>query len=81
VKQLCAHGTPTLRHAGGAPFRTDSGNYLYDVQTGPIPSPAELDLALRGIPGVVDTGLFCGRADVVLVARANGVEELRRAAR
>jgi ribose 5-phosphate isomerase A len=81
VQQLRAHGTPTLRLAGGAPFRTDSGNYLYDIKTGAIPSPMQLDLTLRAIPGVVDTGLFCGRADVVLVARANGVQELRRPAR
>ncbi|HWA73444.1 MAG TPA: ribose-5-phosphate isomerase RpiA [Polyangiaceae bacterium] len=75
---LRAYGVPTLRLAGGAPFRTDSGNYIYDIQTGAIPSPTQLDVDLRAIPGVVGTGLFCGRADVVLVARANGIEELRR---
>lgn len=78
LERLRAHGSPTLRLAGGAPYRTDSGNFIYDLQTGPIAAPAELDVELKGIPGVVETGLFCGRADVVLVARANGVEELRR---
>jgi ribose 5-phosphate isomerase A len=67
-------GTPTLRLAGGAPFRSDAGNLIYDVATGPVADARALDAALRAIPGVVETGLFVGRADVVLVARDTGVE-------
>ncbi len=67
-------GTPVLRMTGGAPFRSDAGNAIYDVACGPIADPRALDAALRAIPGVVETGLFVGRADVVLVARATGVE-------
>lgn len=81
AQQLRAHGVPTLRLAGGAPFLTDSGNYVYDIEAGPIPSPSKLDIELKTIPGVVETGLFCARADIVLVARPNGVEELRAPAR
>jgi len=40
--------------------------------------PRTLDAALHAIPGVVETGLFVGRADVVLVAHATGVERLVR---
>jgi ribose 5-phosphate isomerase A len=76
ARALAEHGALTLRLSSGAPFRTDSGNYIYDNQTGPIPVPAELDAALKTIPGVVETGLFCARADVVLVAREGRVEEL-----
>lgn len=57
---------------------TDSGNIIYDLHTGPIADPAALDRELHAIPGVVETGLFIGRADVVLVARASGVEKLLR---
>lgn len=71
-------GRVSLRERNGAPWLTDAGNYLYDLHVGEIPSPAELDVRIRALPGVVETGLFCGRADVVLVAGASGVRELRR---
>lgn len=75
---LTRHGAPTLRLAGGAPVRTDAGNLIYDVACGPIADPGALDTAMRAIPGVVETGLFVGRADVVIVARPTGVERLAR---
>ncbi|MFZ5890995.1 MAG: ribose-5-phosphate isomerase RpiA [Myxococcota bacterium] len=71
-----AYGRATLRQTAGKPFRTDSGNYVYDLAAGPVETPHALDVALKTIPGVVETGLFCGRADAVLVARAGGVDEL-----
>jgi ribose 5-phosphate isomerase A len=80
-------GEPVLRHKDGAPWRTDAGNLIYDLRVAPIDDPAALDRALRGIPGVVETGLFVGRADVVLVAEAGdggsagAVRRLERAAR
>jgi ribose 5-phosphate isomerase A len=72
------HGVPALRLREGVPVRTDAGNFIYDVTCGPIAAPGALDAALRAIPGVVETGLFVGRADVVLVAGANGVERRAR---
>jgi ribose 5-phosphate isomerase A len=73
-EHLARHGTPVLRVRDAAPFRTDSGNLIYDVACGPIADARGLDVALRAIPGVVETGLFIGRADVVLVAGETGVE-------
>lgn len=67
-------GSVTLRLKGGSPWITDSGNYIYDVKVGPISDPVALDRSLRGIPGVVETGLFIGRVDVVVVAGAHGIE-------
>src|SRR5688500_5039627 len=61
-------GTALLRFAGDDPFLTDSGNYIYDVETGPITDPVELEEELRHLPGVIETGLFCGRTDIVIVA-------------
>ena len=75
---LAKLGTPVLRLAGGAPVVTDAGNVIYDLACGPIGSPRELDAALHAIPGVVETGLFVGRADLVLVAGDTGVERLTR---
>ena len=78
VGALARFGRPVLRVAGDRPVITDTGNFVYDVFTGAISDPASLDRALRQIPGVVETGLFIGRADVVLVAGEHGVERLSR---
>jgi ribose 5-phosphate isomerase A len=81
---LARHGEPVLRTASGgsaaaaAAARTDAGNLLYDLRVAPIDDPAALDRALRAIPGVVETGLFVGRADVVLVAEGSAVRRLVR---
>jgi ribose 5-phosphate isomerase A len=75
---LARLGNPVLRSREGALVRTDSGNLIYDLAAGSIEDPGALDRALRAIPGVVETGLFVGRADVVLVADATGVRRLGR---
>ncbi|HTQ07726.1 MAG TPA: ribose-5-phosphate isomerase RpiA [Polyangiaceae bacterium] len=71
---LKSFGEPHLRFSGDNPFVTDSGNYIYDLRTLPIEDPVELEEELRHLPGVIETGLFCGRADIVIVAGSNGVE-------
>lgn len=78
ARALEALGRPVLREKDGAPVRTDAGNLVYDLHAGAIDDPAALDRALRDIPGVVETGLFVRRADVVLVA---GTTDVRRLAR
>jgi ribose 5-phosphate isomerase A len=82
AEKLAAFGRPVLRHhpreKGGAVFATDSGNIIYDVATGPMSDPPAIERAMRGIPGVVEIGLFVGRADVVLVASESGVRRLSR---
>jgi ribose 5-phosphate isomerase A len=77
-KRLEEFGRPVLRQKAGSVVRTDAGNVIYDVHAGEIRDPAALDRAMRAIPGVVETGLFIGRADVVLVAEASGVRRLTR---
>src|SRR5688572_23102446 len=66
-------GEVKLRLKDGAPWRTDANNFIYDVAAGPLDTPDRLDRELKAIPGVVETGLFCDRADVVLVAGADGL--------
>jgi ribose 5-phosphate isomerase A len=78
---LEALGKPTLRTTAGTEVRTDAGNLIYDLGTGPIDDPGALDRRLRAIPGVVETGLFVQRADVVLVAGRGGVAGVRRMVR
>ncbi len=78
LQSLRALGEPEIRSASGAPFLSDSGNYIVDLATGPIAEPGRLDQILRRLPGVVETGLFVARADIVIVAAESGVRELRR---
>lgn len=78
AQALYALGEPQLRIVAGEPVRTDAGNYIYDLHTGLIQNPAQLDQMLQTLPGVVETGLFCGRADLVLVATPDGVRTIAR---
>jgi ribose 5-phosphate isomerase A len=75
---LAALGVPQLREQDGTPFQTDSGNLIYDLGVEPLADPQALDRLLHALPGVVETGLFLGRADVVIVAGKGGVRTLRR---
>jgi ribose 5-phosphate isomerase A len=79
LTQVAALAGPTTRrdHAG-APFVSENGNYILDVSTGPIADPSALEEALEIIPGVVCTGLFVKRTDVLVVAGVGGVEIRRR---
>jgi ribose 5-phosphate isomerase A len=69
---------PTLRTREERPFVTDNFNVILDCAVGPIEDPPALERAIRAIPGVIDTGLFLGTADTVLVADGDTVRELVR---
>lgn len=71
---------PEVRTVGGRPFASDNGNLVIDCAVAPIESAAALEGRLRAIPGVIDTGLFLGTADTVLVADGDAIRELRRKA-
>ena len=63
-----------LRERSGAPFRTESGNLIVDVHLATIDRPQDLEVALNYIPGVVETGLFVDRTDVLIVGTPHGTE-------
>lgn len=65
-----------LRERNGTPFRTESGNLIVDVHIDCIAQPGELETALNLIPGVVETGLFVGRTDILIVGTPQGVQTL-----
>ena len=81
-RQLARDGfTVRLRPGpGGRPFVTENGNEILDlVPAAPIRSPAEVDRALRSKVGVVETGLFVGLAESVVVGEPSGTaRELHR---
>lgn len=64
----------------GRPFVTDNGNEILDLRPPRgLEDPSEVDQTLRRIEGVVETGLFCGIADRVVIGHPDGTtDELRR---
>jgi ribose 5-phosphate isomerase A len=82
VRRLARLGlAATPRMAGSEIFVTDNGNYQLDCAVGPIADPRRFDRDIRAIPGVIDTGLFLGMADTVLIQDGDAVvvRERRRA--
>ena len=64
----------TLRRNGDAPYRTDDGNLILDVQLdvkAGIRAP-ELHTQLKSLCGVIETGLFCTEADHALIGNPDG---------
>jgi len=66
-----------LRAAEGAPIFSDGGNLIIDCALERIESPSLLDKSLAEIPGVVETGLFCDIADLIIYGDADGVSTER----
>ena len=60
----------------GKPFVTDNGNRILDCAFGAIDDPEALDDALKLVPGLVESGLFLGVADVGIIAGPKGIEVL-----
>jgi ribose 5-phosphate isomerase A len=53
---------PVIREAvrKDGPVITDNGNFIVDCKFSAIASPERLEAALAAIPGVIESGLFCG---------------------
>lgn len=78
IRELGAE--PELReNPGGDAFITDGGHYILDC-TFPagIEDGYEVEAALHALPGVVETGLFLGMAETVVVGTEQGPRTLRR---
>ncbi|MBL8695950.1 MAG: ribose-5-phosphate isomerase RpiA [Planctomycetes bacterium] len=77
-RRLRPLGAVSRRMRGAEPFVTDNGNAILDVRfPSGIEDPADLDSALRRIPGVVETGLFLGLAHRLVEGRADGTVHVR----
>lgn len=78
IKEL--GGEPLIREGKGkvGAVVTDNGNYLIDADFGLIDNPKDLNLQLKLIPGVVETGLFIGLADIVYLGKSDGIEKLKK---
>jgi ribose 5-phosphate isomerase A len=67
-------GEPVLREGGGkdGPVVTDQGFWILDARFPGIDDAAGLAEAIRGIPGVLDHGIFVGLASEALVGLPDG---------
>ena len=75
-----AGGKPVLREGKGklGPVITDNGNAILDSYFGEIRKPAELEVKLKMIPGVVETGFFVGLTDIAYIGKVKTVEKIER---
>lgn len=71
-----ASRTMTRRMDGDKPYVTDEGHYILDLALQRIGDPDILGVSLNLVPGVVETGLFCGLASVVIVGQPDGTARL-----
>jgi ribose 5-phosphate isomerase A len=67
-------GFPVLRmaQAKAGPVVSDNGNFIIDVDFGKIKNPADLNVKLLKIPGIIDTGLFVGMASKAYIGQKDG---------
>lgn len=72
-------GKPVLRRNAerNQPFLTDGGHYIVDVETEPLENPSFLEERVRRIPGVIESGIFCGLAGRAFLGTPDGVREIR----
>lgn len=73
------HYVAEVQSENGQAVLSDNGNPILHVMVDEIDDPPGFDLLLKGIPGVVETGLFLDMADAVLIETDGQVEDLRRA--
>ncbi|TAL09273.1 MAG: ribose-5-phosphate isomerase RpiA [Nitrospirae bacterium] len=66
------------RMKDGGLFVTEAGHLILDLSFPKIADPGRLEADLEKTPGVVCTGLFVGRTDVVIVATQQGIVTLNR---
>lgn len=59
------------------PVISENGNFILDISFGSIPDDLkELDLLLKDIPGLVETGLFLGMAEMAIIGCKNEVRTI-----
>lgn len=61
-----------LRKVRDGALVTDEGHHILDLHLGRIGNPSLLSAALNALPGVVETGLFIGMADMIIVGKSEG---------
>jgi len=70
-------GKATLRSLDrGYPFFTENGNVILDCDFGTIKNPKALTQKIKQIPGVMESGIFLRKPDVIYKAKTGGKFEI-----
>jgi ribose 5-phosphate isomerase A len=70
-------GKTTLRSLDrGYPFFTENGNIILDCDFGTIKNPKALTQKIKQIPGVMESGIFLRKPDVIYKAKTGGKFEI-----
>ena len=70
-------GKSTLRSLDrGYPFFTENGNIILDCDFGTIKNPKTLTQKIKQIPGVMESGIFLRKPDVIYKAKTGGEFEI-----
>jgi len=71
-------GKPVVRECKGklGPIITDNGNAVVDCYFGEIFNPVEMQVSVKMITGVVETGFFVGLTDIAYVGSVAGIEKI-----
>ena len=56
----------------GYPFFTENGNIILDCDFGTIKNPKALTQKIKQIPGVLESGIFLKKPDIIYRAKTNG---------
>ncbi len=67
MMQLQNLGNARIRQRHGEPAKTETGNYIIDVDVAEIYSLEDIEIQAKQIPGVIETGLFIGYADRMIL--------------
>jgi ribose 5-phosphate isomerase A len=60
----------------GYPFFTENGNIILDCEFGVIKSPKTLSNKIKQIPGVMESGIFLRKPDIIYKAKTGGKFEI-----
>lgn len=72
-------GKPSIRLSNGKhTYVTDNGNDIIDVNFGAISDAKKLEVEIKMVPGVVESGLFVGMAKIVFVGSKSSVKKVER---
>ncbi len=73
-------GAPVLREGKGklGPVITDNGNAILDTYFGEVAFPAEFEVKIKMIPGVVETGFFVGLTDIAYIGKVGSVQKIEK---
>ena len=71
-------GDAKIREKEGKPFVSDNGNFILEWWHWGIDQPWELEKQIKGVTGVVDSGIFANVASQVIAATSTGIRKMQR---